>query len=147
MPFWRICFSKYEKALPPSYPLVKNWTIQESAMASNENSPSIDQNVSEPNLSSLPTELQLLILRDCLTTPTALFNFGSRLTKKYASRRLIPDATDELFGQDNLSLSIIFTCRLYHTEGWKILFSGNTFSFDLDLRTWAKPIKDKVSRA
>ena len=115
-------------------------------MASNEDSSSIDQTISEPNLSSLPTELQLLILRQCLTTPTALFNFGSRMTKKYASRRLLPDATDELFGQDNLSLSILFTCRLYHTEGWKILFSENTFSFDLELGTWSKPIKDNVSR-
>ena len=68
------------------------------------------------------------------------------MTKKYASQRLIPDATNELYGQDSLSLSILFTCRLYHTEGWKTLFSGNTFSFDLELRTWSKPIKVHVSR-
>lgn len=99
-------------------------------MALNEDNPSINQSISGPYLSTLPTELQLFMLRECLTTQTALFNFGSRVTKKHAGRRLPPDATDELFGQDNLSLAILFTCRLYHKAGKscsvKILFHSTS---------------------
>lgn len=56
----------------------------------------------------------------------------------------MPDAAGELFGQDDLNLAILFTCRLYNEEGWKILFTENSFSFDLDWSIWVSPTTSKV---
>ena len=57
---------------------------------------------------------------------------------------IMPDAAGELFGQDDLNLAILFTCRLYNEEGWKILFTENSFSFDLDWSIWVSPTTSKV---
>ena len=115
-------------------------------MASNEGVAVAAPAKSESNLSSLPIELQLLVLRECLVTPTALFNFGISRKKKYLSPPpSFPDAKGELFGQDELYLAILFTCRLYNEEGWKILFSENHFSFDIRLSRCQDIMESDVS--
>ena len=75
------------------------------------------------SLGSLPPELQLRILQFSLTTDAPLMNFGN-------PQLLIErPVKDERRGQDEVNLSILATCRLYHTEGWKIFWRQNTFTF------------------
>lgn len=115
-------------------------------MASSEGDVAAAPTKPGPNLSDLPTELQLLVLRKCLVTSTALFNFGISRKKKYLRPPPFPDARGELFGQDELYVAILFTCRLYNKEGWKILFSENNFSFAVKLSRWQEMVESDVSR-
>ncbi|KAL8796789.1 MAG: hypothetical protein Q9195_000872 [Heterodermia aff. obscurata] len=95
-------------------------------------------------LPDLPIELQQVVLRKCLVTPLAMFNFGISRKKKHLSPPAYPDAIDELFGQDELNVAILFTCRLYNKEAWKMLFSENTFSFDVELSRWQEVVASDI---
>ena len=114
-------------------------------MASNEGDVAAAPVKLGPNLSDLPIELQLLVLRKCLVAPTALFNFGFSRKKKYLIPPPFPDAVGEFFGQDELCVAILFTCRLYNEERWKILFSENSFSFNVKLSRWQQMVDSDVS--
>ena len=114
-------------------------------MASNEGDVATAPVKPGPNLSDLPIELQLLILRKCLVTPTTLFNFGISRKKKYLIPPPFPDAVGEFFGQDELCVAILFACRLYNEEGWKILFSENNFSFNVKSSRWQEMVDSDVS--
>ena len=114
-------------------------------MASNEGDVAEAPGRTGPHLSDLPIELQLLILRNCLVTPTALINFGISRKKNYLSPLPFPDALGERFGQDELHVASLFTCRFYNEVGWKILFSENTFSLDVKLSRWQEILERGVS--
>jgi len=74
-------------------------------------------------LSSFPTELQLHILRACLISNVPLINFGNLELQRE------PSSEDTSLGQDQINLSVLATCRLYRTEGWKIFWEENEFMF------------------
>ena len=66
-------------------------------------------------------EIQLRILQHCLLAETHIVDFGSG-----------PEALSwEPYArpQKDLAMNIIFTCRIYHEEGWKIFFQQNKFKY------------------
>lgn len=79
-----------------------------------------NQTVSK-GLTSLPVEIQLMIVRAWLVTDTPIINF--------ATAKSLADATPSGWplGQTYLSLSILWTCQAYHVEGWKIFWQRNHF--------------------
>ena len=114
-PFQQISCSSHESASPKSTGTVSGSQLHD--MLSKEDSP--------PNfsLTTLPMEIQLRVLHDCLVTDAPLINFGlPRDTVQFL-------VEGERRGQEEICLSIIFTCRTYHAEGWKILLEGNAFTY------------------
>lgn len=59
-------------------------------------------------------ELQLQILRACLIANVPLTNVGD------LGLQGGPPTENERRGHDQISFSVLATCRLYHTEGWRI---------------------------
>jgi len=74
-------------------------------------------------VSSFPTELQLHILRACLISNDPLINFGSLEPQRE------PSSEGKSLDRDQINLSVLATCRLYRTEGWKIFWEENEFVF------------------
>ena len=66
-------------------------------------------------------EIQLQILQHCLLTELHILDFGSGPESLAWEPRARP--------QNDLALNIIFTCRIYHDEGWKIFFEQNKFMY------------------
>ncbi|KAL8796787.1 MAG: hypothetical protein Q9195_000870 [Heterodermia aff. obscurata] len=89
------------------------------------------------SLPGLPLEIQLLVLRECLTSKTPLLNHG----KKPGGTHLT--ITNEPRGQDDICFAILATCKIYRDEGLKILYAYNHFTygdmFDIQ-RTWWSPL-------
>lgn len=68
-------------------------------------------------------ELQLLVLRACLISNSPLISFSNlKLKRGFSSEENNPI-------QDQVNLSVLATCRLYRTEGWKIFWEENEFMF------------------
>lgn len=81
------------------------------------------------NLTSLPMELQLRVLRACVVADTPIIDMRvHRALSGYASR-----VEKEHRGQEDIHFRILATCRVYHEEGWKMFWQQNTFTF---LRFW-----------
>lgn len=76
-------------------------------------------------ITKLPMELQMLVLEACLIRPTPLVNIYRTLPFKL--RRLVLRIRDE--PDSDLSLNIMFTCRLYWHEGMRMLHTKNRFLF------------------
>ena len=89
-----------------------------------------------PSLLSLPFEIQLKILKDCLVTSHFIVNLKDRIPSNHYL------AAGEELGQDHISLNVLFTCRLYFEQGWKIFWLQNAFLFSsraayhLRIRRW-----------
>ena len=85
------------------------------------------------NLPELPAELQLRILHYCLVSSTPILNLGSRKWIYYPKKAGNPwrdfEKHGETHGQDELALNILFTCRTYRYEGWKIFWHTNQFIY------------------
>lgn len=64
-------------------------------------------------------EIQLRILKHCLLTEHDILDFGSGPESLAWEPHARP--------QQDLALNIIFTCHIYHDEGWKIFFQQNKF--------------------
>ncbi|KAL8823339.1 MAG: hypothetical protein Q9191_005949 [Dirinaria sp. TL-2023a] len=91
------------------------------------------------SLTTLPFELQLEILQYCVVATAPLLNLGqkSEVTAEFQHPENDPR------GQDELSLSILATCRVYHAEGWKMLWKHNTFVFSDDA---LRPTRGSISQ-
>lgn len=74
-------------------------------------------------LTKLPAELQLRVLWHCLVSSLPILNAG---IPKDDQTVLVADETR---GQSRINLSILLTCRAYHHEGSKLLYSSNHFSY------------------
>jgi len=101
--------------LPSSASIDRN-TLSHESSSTEASTPTI-------SLLSSPMELQLQILRVCLIANVPLVNFGNPELQGD-----LP-AENERRGQDHISFSVLATCRLYHTEGWRIFWEENEFIF------------------
>lgn len=71
----------------------------------------------------LPMEVQHLMLQHLLVSPIPILNAGVPPDKqKYLVK-------GEQNGLDQLSPHILFTCKLYYTEGLPLLYGRNTFMY------------------
>lgn len=72
-------------------------------------------------ITSLPMELQIMILHQCLISYHPIRNIGepSRLRPFWSEKR----------GQEEISPAIIFTCKIYYREGLRIFCKGNQFLY------------------
>ncbi|KAG7008761.1 hypothetical protein G7Y79_00004g013450 [Physcia stellaris] len=75
------------------------------------------------SLPRLPLEVQLCILRECLTSQNPLLNFH------WSGGEIYHTVKDEPRGQDDIGFGILSTCKLYHQEGRKILYANNDFVY------------------
>lgn len=73
------------------------------------------------SLPALPLEIQILILRACLVIDVPLVNFGN------LKMTVTPPPEADHQGRKHVNLAILQTCRLYYTEGWKLVWRCNTF--------------------
>ena len=89
------------------------------------------------SLTGLPLELQLRVLRECLTSKTPLLDHGAEPGGVHLT------LVDERRGQDDICFAILGTCKLYHEEGLKLLYAHNLFSyterFEPDKNWWSQP--------
>ena len=90
------------------------------------------------SLPRLPLEIQMMVLRECLTSKTPLLDYGA----KPGGIQLT--IVDEPGGQDDICFGILGTCKLYHEEGLKVLYAQNRFSytesFETDERSLSRPL-------
>ena len=75
------------------------------------------------SLPRLPLEIQLLVLRECLTSKNPLLDHGAKPAGVHLA------IIDEPRGQDDICFGILGTCKLYHNEGVKLLYECNQFLY------------------
>ena len=66
-------------------------------------------------------EMQLQILQHCLVAEHHIMDFSKGSKSPVLEPHVQP--------QKDLALNIVFTCRTYHKEGWKIFFQENKFMY------------------
>ncbi|KAL8831544.1 MAG: hypothetical protein Q9170_005244 [Blastenia crenularia] len=74
-------------------------------------------------LTKLPAELQLRVLWHCLVSSLPILNAGIPRDDQTALYN------EEIRGQLRINPRIIFTCKAYHHEGIKLLYTNNHFSY------------------
>ena len=73
--------------------------------------------------------MQLKVVKHCVVSDCPIVNFGP---SNYFHDPVYTGDGDEdleIWGQDKCTMDIIFTCRSYLTEGWKIFWSQNKFIY------------------
>ncbi|KAL8928130.1 MAG: hypothetical protein Q9172_001040 [Xanthocarpia lactea] len=97
-------------------------------------------------LTKLPTELQLRVLWHCVVSSLPLLDAGIPRANR------ISFVDGEVSGQHRINTGILRTCKAFHHEGTKLLWSSNQFAFTCDgrpdKRFWKTflPIKRLVLR-
>lgn len=106
----------------------------------------IDEDIPEDSpvfpLTKFPAELQLRVLWHCLVSSLPILDAGIPKDKRVV---LIDNETP---GQRRINPAIIFTCKAYHHEGIKLLYSNNHFAYTISQQAEvpAKVVRRNLSR-